>query len=165
MINVGWPEFIKKGKESVGVARQYCGAAGKVDTANWRPWVGYSSEKGYGLLTGRLYMPKIWLTDEYTKRRKDNWVPEDLVFQTKLQIALDLINKTVESNLFPAKWLGCDATFGSDLNFLQSLPESLYYFASIRPDTYVFSKKPKSRFTLYEENPYPKILRVLPGEP
>jgi len=166
MINVDSSEFIKKGKESVGVARQYCGAAGKVDNCQSGVFVGYSSEKGYGLLTGRLYMPKIWFTDEYAKRRKDNWVPEDLVFQTKLQIALDLINKTVESNLFPAKWLGCDATFGSDLIFLQSLPESLYYFAGIRSDTYVFLEKPKVGLPPYKgRGPYPKILCVLPGEP
>jgi len=166
MINVDSSEFIKKGKESVGVARQYCGTAGKVDNCQSGVFVGYASEKGYGLLTCRLYMPGIWFTDEYAKRREDNWVPEDLVFQTKLQIALDLINKTVESNLFPAKWLGCDATFGSDLSFLQSLPQSLYYFASIRPDTYVFLKKPKVGLPPYKgKGPYPKKLCVLPGEP
>jgi SRSO17 transposase len=166
MINVDSSEFIKKGKESVGVARQYCGTAGKVDNCQSGVFVGYSSEKGYGLLTCRLYMPKIWFTDEYAKRRKDNWVPKDLVFQTKLQIALDLINKAVASNLFPAKWIGCDATFGSDLNFLQSLPKSLYYFAGIRSDTSVFLKKPKVGLPPYKgRGPYPKKLRVLPGEP
>lgn len=166
MINVDSSEFIKKGKESVGVARQYCGTAGKVDNCQSGVFVGYSSEKGYGLLACRLYMPKIWFTDEYAKRRKDNWVPKDLVFQTKLQIALDLINKAVGSNLFPAKWLGCDATFGSDLNFLQSLPESLYYFASIRSDTYVFLEKPKVALPPYKgRGPYPKKVHVLPGEP
>jgi SRSO17 transposase len=166
MINVDSSEFLKKGKESVGVARQYCGAAGKVDNCQSGVFVGYSSEKGYGLLTCRLYMPEIWFTDEYAKRRKDTWVPEEIVFQTKLQIALDLINKTVESNLFPAKWLGCDATFGSDLNFLQSLPESLYYFASIRSDTYVFLEKPQVGLPPYKgRGPYPKKLHVLPGEP
>jgi len=166
MINVDSSEFPKKGKESVGVARQYCGAAGKVDNCQSGVFVGYSSEKGYGLLTGRLYMPEIWFTDEYAKRCKDNWVPEDLVFQTKLQIALDLINKTVASNFFPAKWLGCDATFGSDLNFLQSLPESLYYFAGIRSDTSVFLEKPKVGLPPYNgRGPYPKKLHVLPGEP
>lgn len=166
MINVDSSEFPKKGKESVGVARQYCGATGKVDNCQSGVFVGYSSEQGYGLLTCRIYMPEIWFTDEYAKRRKDTWVPEDLVFQTKLQIALDLINKTVASNLYPAKWLGCDATFGSDLSFLQSLPESLYYFAGIRSDTYVFLKKPKVGLPPYKgRGAYPKKLRVLPGEP
>jgi SRSO17 transposase len=166
MINVDSSEFLKKGKESVGVARQYCGAAGKVDNCQSGVFVGYSSEKGYGLLTGRLYMPEIWFTDEYAKRRKDNWVPEDLVFQTKLQIALELINKTVESNMFPAKWLGCDATFASDSKFLQALPESLYYFAGIRSDTYVFLERPKVGLPPYKgRGPHPKKIRVLPDEP
>jgi SRSO17 transposase len=166
MINVDSSEFGKKGKESVGVARQYCGATGKVDNCQSGVFVGYSSEKGYGLLTCRLYMPEIWFTDEYAKRRKDNWVPEDLVFQTKLEIALDLIKKTVDSNLFPAKWIGCDATFGADLDFLQSLPQSLYYFAGIRSNTQVFVEKPKVGLPPYKgRGPYPKKLCVLPGEP
>lgn len=165
MINVDSSEFLKKGKESVGVARQYCGAAGKVDNCQSGVFVGYSSEKGYGLLSCQLYMPKIWFTDQYAKRRQDNLVPEELVFQTKPQIALDLVHQVVESNIFPAKWLGCDATFGSDLNFLQSLPQSLYYFASIRSDTYVFLQKPQVGLPPYKgRGPYPKKICVLPGQ-
>lgn len=166
MINVDSSEFLKKGKESVGVARQYCGAAGKVDNCQSGVFVGYSSEKGYGLLSCQLYMPEIWFTDQYAKRRQDNLVPEELVFQTKPQIALNLIHQIVESNIFLAKWLGCDATFGTDLNFLQSLPQSLYYFASIRSDTYVFLQKPEVGLPPYKgRGPYPKKIRVLPGQP
>jgi SRSO17 transposase len=76
-------EFVKKGKESVGVARQYCGAMGKVENCQSGVFVGYASEKGYGLLAGRLYMPEIWFSREYEQRRKDNRVPQDLTFQTK----------------------------------------------------------------------------------
>ena len=50
MLTVDSCESVKKGKESVGVARQYCGEVGKVENCQSGVFVGYSSEKGYGLL-------------------------------------------------------------------------------------------------------------------
>ena len=148
MINVDSSEIAKKGKESVGVARQYCGALGKVENCQSGVFAGYSSEKGYGLLTSQLYMPKCWFTDEYKQRREENLVPEDLTFQTKPQIAQQLIHTIVNTGLFPAKWIGCDSTFGSDINFLHSLPEHLYYFANVRSNEKVFLANAKNEMTL-----------------
>ena len=68
MINTDSSEFLKKGKESVGVARQYCGEAGKTDNCQSGVFVGYSSKKGYGLLTSQLYMPEIWFSEEYEQK-------------------------------------------------------------------------------------------------
>ena len=149
MISVDASEFIKKGKESIGVARQYCGAIGKVENCQSGVFVGYASGKGYGLLTGRLYMPEIWFSPQYAQRRKDNWVPEDVTFQTKLQIALELIRQVVQTGLFPGRWIGCDATFGSDHDFLESLPKEYYYFADVRSNTPVFLQKPKTHLPSY----------------
>jgi SRSO17 transposase len=166
MINVDSCEFVKKGKESVGVSRQYCGALGKVENCQSGVFVGYSSEKGYALLTGRLYMPEIWFSPDYAQRRKENWVPKDLAFQTKLQIALDLIHQVVQTQLFPGQWIGCDSTFGSDTHFLQSLPNEYYYFADVRSDTQVFVKKPRVSLPAYSgRGPKPKRLRLVPGQP
>jgi SRSO17 transposase len=166
MINTDSSEFLKKGKESVGVARQYCGEAGKTDNCQSGVFVGYSSKKGYGLLTSQLYMPKSWFSEEYDERRNFNLVPSDLEFQTKPQIALALINKVVETGLFPAKWIGCDATFGSDINFLNSLPQRMYYFAGIRSNTQVFLERPEVGLPPYKgRGPRPKKTKVLPGQP
>ena len=142
MITVDSSEFGKKGKESVGVARQYCGALGKIDNCQSGVFVGYTSEKGYGLLSSRLYMPESWFSKEQEDRRKQNLVPEDIVFQTKPQIAAGLIEKIDKTNLFPAKWIGSDSTFGSDWEFLDALPKEKYYFAGIRSTTKVFLRKP-----------------------
>jgi len=54
MINVDSSEFVKKGKNPLGFSRQYCGAIGKVENCQSGVFVGYSSKKGYGLLTSRL---------------------------------------------------------------------------------------------------------------
>ena len=166
MVNVDSCEFIKKGKESVGVARQYCGSMGKVENCQSGVFVGYSSKRGYALLKCRLYMPEIWFSPEYEQRRKDNLLPQDLSFQTKLQIALELINKLAQSKLFPAKWIGCDATFGSDIHFLESLPQGYYYFADVRSNTKVFLKKPKVDLPPYKgRGRRPKRLQLLPDQP
>lgn len=166
MITVDSSEFPKKGKESVGVARQYCGTTGKVDNCQSGVFLGYSSSKGYGLLTSQLYMPKEWFTPDYAQRRKNNLVPEDLTFQTKPQIALSLIQKLVEKKLFAAQWIGGDAIFGSDPDFLASLPKELYYLASIRSKTQVFLRKPKVGLPPYSgRGPRPKKLKVLRGQP
>jgi len=166
MINADSSEFVKKGKESVGVARQYCGAMGKVENCQSGVFVGYSSEKGYGLLKGRLYLPEIWFSPEYAQRRKDNLVPEDLIFQTKIQIALDLIHQVAETKLFPAQWIGCDTTFGSDAHFLKSLPEGVSYFADVRSNTQVFLKKPKLKLPPYSgRGRKPKRPRLSPRQP
>jgi SRSO17 transposase len=166
MITADSSEFAKKGKESVGVSRQYCGAMGKVENCQSGVFVGYSSQKGYGLLTSRLYMPKIWFSPEYEHRRKDNLVPQDLIFKTKPEIALELIKEIAESNLFDAKWIGCDATFGSDIHFLESLPKAYFYFADIRANTQVFQKRAKAELPLYKgKGRKPKRMRLLPNQP
>lgn len=164
MITVDPSEFPKKGKESVGVARQYCGALGKVDNCQSGVFVGYTSRKGYGLLTCRLYMPESWFSEEQKERREYNLVPEELVFQTKPQIASDLIKKINKTNQFPAKWVGCDAAFGSDWDFLESLPQGKYYFANIKSNTRVFLAKPKVGVLSYSgRGPRPKKPRVMKG--
>jgi SRSO17 transposase len=166
MLTVDSCEFPKKGKESVGVARQYCGAVGKVDNCQSGVFIGYSSSKGYGLLTRQLYMPQEWFSPAYAKRRKDNRVPENLSFQTKPQIALSLIQEIVEKNRFAVQWIGCDATFGSDPAFLDSLPKGIYYLANVRSHTQVFLEKPKVGLPLYSgKGRRPKRCKVLSGQP
>ncbi|MBI4737075.1 MAG: IS701 family transposase, partial [candidate division NC10 bacterium] len=149
MLTVDSCEFPKKGTESVGVARQYCGARGKVDNCQSGVFVGYASRKGYGLVTSRLYLPESWFADDHAHRRQDTRVPEDLVFQTKPQIARALLARLTQTALFPATWIGCDAVFGADWAFLDAVPPGTYYFAGIRSDTLVFRTRPRVRVPRY----------------
>jgi SRSO17 transposase len=166
MLTVDSCEFPKKGKESVGVARQYCGPLGKVENCQSGVFVGYSSNKGYGLLNCQLYMPESWFSKEQQQRRKVNFVPQDLVFKTKLQIAAELIDQVMATGDFPVRWIGCDATFGSDIDFLSTLPPDLYYFADIRSGTQVFTKKPKVGLPPYKgRGRRPIKMKVLKGQP
>lgn len=164
MLTVDSCESVKKGKESVGVARQYCGEVGKVENCQSGVFVGYSSEKGYGLLDCRLYMPRPWFTEEYGERRNDTLVPRDLVFRTKPEIAGALLNEVLEKKRFPVRWVGCDATFGSDWHFLESLPSDVRYFAAVHSHTKVFLKKPRVGLPPYSgHGRRPQKPRVLRG--
>lgn len=166
MITIDPSDFAKKGSESVGVSRQYCGALGKVENCQTGVFVGYTSEKGYGLLNCRLYMPKSWFSEDQAQRRKANLVPEELAFQTKQEIALDLIHEIDETGLFPSQWIGADAAFGADIEFLNALPKDRYYFAAIKANTQVFTKKPKLGLPAYKgRGRRPTKIGIFPGEP
>lgn len=89
--------FPKKGKHSVGVARQYCGQLGKQD--NCQAAVSLSLANRHASLPVRyqLYLPQEWASD--ARRRKKAGVPEEIVFQTKPEIALDQLRWAVQSDL------------------------------------------------------------------
>ena len=57
--------FIKKGNDSVGVAKQYCGTVGKVENCQSGVFAAYASPSGYALLDKRLFVPEKWFSEEY----------------------------------------------------------------------------------------------------
>jgi len=143
MLNVDSSEFVKKGTESVGVGRQYCGTRGKVDNCQSGVFVGYAGEKGYGLVDCRLFLPQSWFEEENAERWKKCHIPADIEFQTKVEIARDLIDKATEGGLFEAKWLGCDSTFGRCKAFLDEVGRSYWYFAHVPSNILVWTEKPE----------------------
>lgn len=143
MFTIDSSEFPKKGGESVGVIRQYCGTLGKVDNCQSGVFLGYVGERAHGLVDTRLYMPGEWFGPEFEERRKKTGVPDDLTFATKPRIASDLLNQAAESGIFKARWVGVDAGFGSNREFLDSLPGDLYYMASVRSNTRVLASAPE----------------------
>jgi len=136
-------EFLKKGKESVGVSRQYCGRYGKVDNCQSGVFVTYTSTKGYALVERRLFMPQGWFSPEQKERREKCKVPENLTFKKKTEIGAELIQKLWESGLFPGRWVTCDTIFGNSDDFLDNLPKELYYLAEIACTRKVWSKGDK----------------------
>jgi SRSO17 transposase len=88
-------------------------------------------------------MPASWFGEDQRQRRDNNLVPKDLAFATKPQIARELIDQVIAEGQFPARWIGCDATFGADPAFLSGLPAGLYYLAQTRANTKVFRRRPR----------------------
>ena len=143
MWNVDSSEIRKKGSESVGVARQYCGSMGKVENCQCGVYLGYAGEIGYGLVGNRLYMPEQWFGEEYKVRRQKCRVPEGLVFKSKVQIAMELIDEAERNQDFSARWVGCDATFGSSYEFLDAIGRRFYYFANVKSNRQVWLERPE----------------------
>ena len=75
--------FVKKGQESIGVAKQYCGTVGKVENCQVGVFAAYASENGYALVDKRLFIPEKWFTDDYSSRREKCRLPQETVFRTK----------------------------------------------------------------------------------
>src|SRR5215218_4069767 len=83
--------FPKKGTESVGVQRQWCGRLGKLDNCQVGVFLGYAAKGGHAPLDRRLYLPAAWAADR--KARQKTQVPRDVVFREGWRIALDLIDR------------------------------------------------------------------------
>lgn len=142
MITIDESGMPKKGVHSVGVARQYCGSTGKTDNCQVGVFIGYSSVNGYGLIDRELYLPEKWFGDDCKQRREACEIPEDIVFKTKIEMASSMLEKVVSSGLFLARWVGVDGLYGSSGEFLDSIPEGLWYFADIHSNTLVFTEMP-----------------------
>ena len=167
MITLDESDIPKKGKESVGVGRQYCGNTGKRDNCQAGVFLGYTSSKGYGLLDRELYMPEAWFTPEYEERRKKCRVPEDLEFQTKNKIGLELIRNILDTGLFPSGWVGFDVSFGCDSKFRDAMDFlETKYFGDIRSNTLVWLDRPQVGIPSYKgRGPRSEKERVVEGEP
>jgi len=85
--------FPKKGVESCGVDRQWCGRLGKVDNCQIGVFLAYAAEGGYAPLDRRLYLPQEWADDE--ARREKCHVPAEVKFQETWRIALDLLDRSL----------------------------------------------------------------------
>lgn len=101
--------FLKQGKKSCGVMRQYSGTAGRVENCQVGVFLTYAGAKGYTMLDRRLYLPKEWAEDG--GRRKAAGVPEGVVFQTKPQMALEMIQAAGEAEV-PFSWVAGDSVYG-----------------------------------------------------
>jgi SRSO17 transposase len=150
MITIDGCDFPKKGKCSIGVARQRCGPLGKTDSCQAGVFAGYSGAKGYGPIEGRLYMPQKWFDADHDELREKCGAPEDPAFKTKLEIASEMLDKTVKSGLFQARWVGVDSAFGDCHEFLDSIPEGLSYFADVPAATLVFKSTPEAAIPEYK---------------
>ena len=95
--------FVKKGKDSVGVARQYCGTLGKVENCQVGVFAGDASRHGYTLVDKRLFLPEAWWTDAYAARRTRCNVPETLTCQSKPQLAAAMLQAMAQEGLLPSE--------------------------------------------------------------
>ena len=100
--------FPKKGDDSCGVARQWCGCLGKVDNCQAGVFLAYAGRRGKALLDARLYLDEDWAAD--TERRSKTSVPGEVAFQEKWRIGLELLDRARAG--LPGTWVTGDDEFG-----------------------------------------------------
>ena len=145
--------YPKKGRLSVGVARQYCGILGKEDNCQVAVSVSLANESMSVPASYRLYLPKEWTDD--SSRCRQAGVPEDVAFKTKWQIALDQIDALLADRV-PAAPVVVDAGYGRGTPFRDGLRDrGLQYIAGIPDNITVWPEglgplppKPGSKATL-----------------
>lgn len=111
--------FPKKGTESCGVQRQWCGRLGKKDNCQVGVFLAYAAARGHTLVDRRLYLPESWAQDE--ERREKCQVPTEVTYQPKWQIGLELIARNRE---VPHGWVAADDEFGRVTEFRQALRDN-----------------------------------------
>jgi SRSO17 transposase len=112
--------FVKKGRHSAGVARQYCGTLGKVENCQVGVFLAYGSRRGHALIDRRLYLPEAWAGD--AERRRAAKVPEDVPFLTKPAIAREMIARALDAGV-PCEWVLGDEVYGADRRLRTMLEE------------------------------------------
>ena len=143
VFSVDGSDFPKKGTESVGVARQYCGRLGKVDNCQAGVFVAYASSKGHALLDRKLFLPEQWFDKEHQERWKKCRIPNGTTFKTKPELALAMIQDLRREGLFDAQWITGDDFFGRNPTFRDGLPQDLFYLLDVPSDTRVWKKRPQ----------------------
>jgi SRSO17 transposase len=131
--------FPKKGEYSVGVARQYCGAVGKIANCQHGVFLAYVGSRGYTFVDRRLYMPEVWFSDEYAEKRKRCGVSAELEFQTEPELGLEMVSGVVEREQLPFRWVVADEHYGMNPAFLDGVAGlGKWYFAEVPKNTLVW---------------------------
>lgn len=112
--------FLKKGRHSVGVGRQYSGTAGRIENCQIGVFASYASRWGHALIDRQLYLPKAWANDP--ERRAKAHVPEDVAFATKPAIACEMVARLLDEGA-PCAFVLADAVYGSDHQFRRMLED------------------------------------------
>ena len=136
--------FVKKGQDSIGVAKQYCGTIGKVENCQVGVFATYVSENGYSMIDKRIFVPEKWFTDDYRVRRKKCRLPEETVFKTKPELAVEMLNGISQENILLFRYILADSVYGISPEFIQAaeaLPDKTY-FVSVPNDTRCWLKRP-----------------------
>jgi SRSO17 transposase len=135
--------FAKKGDDSIGVARQYSGNIGKVDNCQVGVFVAYTSPHGYSLIDKRLYVPEYWFSDEYSERREKCLLPPEIKFQTKPQLAAEILRGIAEQKQLPFRYVLADSVYANP-DFVEAAESivGVTYLLQIAEDTRCWLQNP-----------------------
>jgi len=134
--------FAKKGKKSVGVSRQWNGRLGKVDNCQVGVFAALNCRDRVSLIDTRLFLPKSWTDDKVRCQTTD--IPKDrLTHQKKANLALEMI-KSARQKQLSYQWVGADAFYGEDPNFVRTLDQlGETFMVDVHCDQSIYLHDPK----------------------
>src|SRR5579864_4954480 len=132
--------FLKKGKKSAGVARQYSGTAGRRENSQVGVFLLYASTKGAAFIDRALYLPEEWTQDRV--RCREAGIPDEVGFATKGELAQQMLQRAFAAGV-PADWVVGDTVYGYDelrlfleeqqKNYVVAVPETHQVWVQGRP--------------------------------
>lgn len=135
--------FLKQGKHSVGVQRQYTGSAGKITNCQIGVSLSVASRREHVPIDFALYLPRSWL--DSPERRLEARIPEETKFKTKPELALDLVVRALEAEV-PGEIVLADAGYGTSVEFRNGLVTyGLDYAVGINGTTKVWTLDARGR--------------------
>ena len=139
--------FAKRGTRSAGVARQYSGTLGKVDTCQIGVFLGYATTRGHALVDGRLWLPREWVDDPDRCRRAG--IPDSVVqagYQSQAALGLTLLRRARENGALVGRWVTADEAFGQVPTFRDALDaEGWRYVVEVPNTTPLFTAPTRTR--------------------
>lgn len=159
--------FPKKGEHSVGVARQWCGVLGKVANCQVGVFGAYVSRQGYTLVDHRLFLPEEWFDDDHRERWEKCGIPDGTAYQTKPEIALQMLQAVVAHGGLRFQWVTCDELYGRSTDFLDGVAElGRWYYAEVPHNTRMWKRRPETGVPEWSgRGRRPTRERLLPDEP
>jgi len=122
--------FPKRGKHSAGVGVQYCGTTGQVENCQVGVFLSYVTAKGHALIDRELYLPADWCEDR--DRRRAAGIPESVRFQTKPELAVQMLERLFQAHL-PISWVVADTVYGGNLDLRTWLETHQYSYVLAVP--------------------------------
>jgi SRSO17 transposase len=141
VLNVDETGFPKKGTKSVGVKRQYAGCLGRTDNCQIGVLVNYHTAAGHTLIDRRLFLPEEWAADG--ARRQEAGVPKDVVFRTKPELALEMVQAALARGM-TFRWVTADSVYGESPTFVQGVRGlQKWYVVDVGCDARVWLEEPQ----------------------
>jgi SRSO17 transposase len=125
--------FVKKGKKSAGVARQYSGTAGRRENSQIGVFLLYATARGAAFVDRALYLPEEWTSDRV--RCREAGIPDEVGFATKGALARQMLSRAFAAGV-PAEWVAGDTVYGYD-DLCLWLDEQQKNYVMAVPETYV----------------------------
>jgi SRSO17 transposase len=144
--------FVKKGDDSIGVSKQYCGSVGKVENCQVGVFAAYASSQGYALVDKRLYIPEKWFGEDYEERRRKCELSQDVEFRSKAQLAAEMFNDICAEGQIPFRYVLADSIYGEHPEFIEAVERrpGVSYFVSVQADTLCWLTMPITREKIYK---------------